>query len=60
MAFGLRSISHERRDEILSCLGRLRERLRLPILCVTHAIDEVVRLADALACGPAAAICADV
>ena len=65
----LAGLDDERRDEILSYLGRLRERLRLPILYVTHAIDEVVRLADTLvllragrvlACGPAAAVFADV
>ncbi len=65
----LAGLDDERRAEILSYLGRLRERLSLPILYVTHAIDEVMRLADTLvllragrvlACGPVAAILADV
>jgi molybdate transport system ATP-binding protein len=65
----LAGLDDERRAEILPYLGRLRERLRLPILYVTHAIDEVIRLADTLVllregrvtgCGPVASILGDV
>jgi molybdate transport system ATP-binding protein len=35
-----------RRGEILPYLQRLRDQLRLPVLYVTHAIEEVQRLAD--------------
>ncbi len=44
----LASLDTARRAEILPYLGRLRTTLRLPILYVTHALDEVVRLADTL------------
>jgi molybdate transport system ATP-binding protein len=43
----LASLDASRRAEILPYLGRLRE-LNLPILYVTHAVDEVARLADTL------------
>ena len=64
----LAALDDERRDEILSYLARLRARLALPILYVTHAMDEVLRLADTLvllgsggtlACGPVARVLAD-
>ncbi len=57
-----------RRAEILPYLGRLRHRIRLPILYVTHALDEVMQLCDTLAliedgatvaCGPLPALLAD-
>jgi molybdate transport system ATP-binding protein len=42
----LAAIDAERRAEILPWLERLRDRLRLPMLYVTHSADEMVRLAD--------------
>ena len=65
----LAGLDDERRADILPYLARLRERLSLPILYVTHAIDEVTRLADTLvllragrvtACGPVASLLGDV
>lgn len=59
----LSGLDQARRSEILFYLGRLRDRFLLPILYVTHALDEVVRLCDTLAlvedgriqaCGPVA------
>lgn len=59
----LSGLDAERRAEILPYLARLRDRVRLPILYVTHALDEVMRLCDTLAliadgttvaCGPVA------
>jgi len=40
------SLDAGRREEILPYLERLREERRLPILYVSHALDEVARLAD--------------
>ncbi len=63
----LSGLDAARRAEILPYLARLRDRLRLPILYVTHALDEALRLCDTLAliedgrctgCGPTAAILA--
>src|SRR5690606_22376523 len=57
------------RREILPWLERLRDELKLPMLYVTHAVDEVARLADHLvlldagrvaASGPLAAMLARV
>ena len=42
----LSSLDDARRAEILPYLARLRDALRLPILYVTHALDELTRLAD--------------
>ncbi len=42
----LASLDAARRAEILPYLARLRDALRLPILYVTHALDELARLAD--------------
>lgn len=42
----LASIDATRRQEILPWLERLRDELGLPMLYVTHATDELVRLAD--------------
>ncbi len=42
----LASLDDARRAEILPYLARLHETLRLPILYVTHALDELARLAD--------------
>jgi molybdate transport system ATP-binding protein len=44
----LASLDAPRRAEVLPFLARVRERFRLPILYVTHALDEVDRLADHL------------
>jgi molybdate transport system ATP-binding protein len=57
----LASLDAPRKAEILPFLARLKTALRLPVLYVTHAPDEVSRLADTLvlieagrviACGP--------
>ena len=44
----LASLDAARKQEILPHLERLRDEKALPIVYVSHAIDEVVRLADAL------------
>ncbi len=44
----LASLDAERRSEILPYLLRLRKTLDLPILYVTHALEEAARLADTL------------
>jgi molybdate transport system ATP-binding protein len=44
----LASLDAPRRAEILPYLARLKTALALPILYVTHALDEVARLADTL------------
>ena len=64
----LAALDHARRQEILPWLERLRDELDMPMLYVTHAADEVARLADTLvvfdhgkvqAAGPTAAVLAD-
>ncbi len=61
----LASLDHARRQEVLPWLERLRDQLQIPMLYVSHAIDEVVRLADTvvaldagqvIACGPVAEV----
>jgi molybdate transport system ATP-binding protein len=61
----LASLDHARRQDVLPWLERLRDEVRIPMLYVTHAADEVDRLADTLvlldsgrvtACGPASEI----
>jgi len=42
----LASLDISRRKEVLPWLERLHQELRIPILYVTHSIDELVRLAD--------------
>ncbi|AKM29623.1 molybdenum ABC transporter ATP-binding protein [Pandoraea faecigallinarum] len=42
----LASLDHARRLEILDYLNRIRHELKLPVLYVTHSLDEVMRLAD--------------
>jgi molybdate transport system ATP-binding protein len=42
----LASLDAERRQEILPWLERLRDIARLPMIYVSHAVDEVARLAD--------------
>ena len=44
----LASLDTARKAEILPFLTRLKSALKLPILYVTHALDEVARLADSL------------
>jgi molybdate transport system ATP-binding protein len=44
----LASLDHARRQDILPWLERLRDELHIPMLYVTHAADEVARLADTL------------
>jgi len=44
----LASLDAARREEILPYLERLRDGRRLPILYVSHSIEEVARLADAV------------
>jgi molybdate transport system ATP-binding protein len=45
----LASLDPGRKGEILYYIERLRDETRLPIVYVSHAIDEVVRLADVVA-----------
>jgi molybdate transport system ATP-binding protein len=42
----LASLDASRKGEILFYIEQLRDELRLPIVYVSHALDEVVRLAD--------------
>jgi molybdate transport system ATP-binding protein len=42
----LAALDAARKAELLPFLARLRERLSIPLLYVTHALDEVDRLAD--------------
>lgn len=42
----LASLDQARRHEVLDYLNRIRRELKLPVLYVTHAVDEVMRLAD--------------
>ena len=44
----LASLDSARKAEILPYLARLKTALRLPVLYVTHALEEVVQLADSL------------
>jgi molybdate transport system ATP-binding protein len=44
----LSALDTERRGEVLPWLERLHEALRIPMLYVTHAADELARLADHL------------
>lgn len=63
----LASLDAARRSEILPYLTRLKTMLRLPVLYVTHSLDELLQLADSvvlfeagsvLAAGPVAEITA--
>jgi molybdate transport system ATP-binding protein len=42
----LAALDQERKSEILPFIERLRDRMLIPIVYVSHAIDEVSRLAD--------------
>ncbi len=44
----LSALDQARRDEILPYLARLRSAFALPIIYASHALDEVMRLADTL------------
>jgi molybdate transport system ATP-binding protein len=44
----LASLDSARKAEILPYLTRLKTALKLPVIYVTHALDEVVRLADSM------------
>jgi molybdate transport system ATP-binding protein len=44
----LASLDEARKAEIMPYLARLKTALRLPVLYVTHAMDEVARLADSI------------
>ncbi len=44
----LASLDEPRRREVLPWLERLRDELEIPMVYVTHAADEVIRLADTL------------
>ncbi len=57
----LAALDQNRKQEILPYLDRIRAELKIPMIYVTHALDEVTRLADHLmilsqgrvrACGP--------
>jgi molybdate transport system ATP-binding protein len=61
----LAALDRTRKQDILPWLEALRDRLQIPMLYVTHAMDEVARLADTLvlleagqvcACGPVAEV----
>jgi molybdate transport system ATP-binding protein len=43
-----RALATQPRQDVLPWLERLRDELRIPMLYVTHAVDEVARLADTL------------
>jgi molybdate transport system ATP-binding protein len=44
----LASLDAARKAEILPYLGRLKTALRLPVIYVTHALDEAIQLADSM------------
>jgi molybdate transport system ATP-binding protein len=44
----LASLDQRRKGEILPYIERLRDEIRVPILYVTHSLDEVIRIADQL------------
>jgi molybdate transport system ATP-binding protein len=44
----LASLDHARRQDILPWIERLRDEVKIPMLYVTHAADEVARLAHTL------------
>ncbi len=64
----LSALDQPRRDEILPYLARLRGALGIPIVYASHALDEVMRLADTVvllqagrvaACGPLGEVATD-
>lgn len=44
----LSSLDHARRDELIPYLQRVRDETTLPIVYVSHSVDEVARLTDAV------------
>ncbi len=44
----LASLDSARKEEILPYIERLRDEMKLPIVYVSHSVDEVTRLADTL------------
>ena len=44
----LASLDNLRKGEILQYIERLRDEIKVPIVYVTHAVEEIVRLADAV------------
>jgi molybdate transport system ATP-binding protein len=65
----LASIDRARRAEILPYLDRLKSEMRIPILYISHAIEEIARIADTIvvlaegrvaSVGPAAAMLAEI
>ncbi len=44
----LAALDQQRKDEVLPFIERLRDELSVPIVYVSHAMEEVVRLADTL------------
>jgi molybdate transport system ATP-binding protein len=44
----LASLDQERKGDILPYIERLRDRMSMPIVYVSHAVDEVSRLADSV------------
>ncbi len=44
----LASVDAPRKDEILSFIERLRDEVKLPIVYVSHAMDDIIRLADTM------------
>ena len=55
----LAALDAQRKDEILEYIERLRDETRLPIVYVSHAIEEVLRIADSVvlvAAGKVAAV----
>jgi len=44
----LAALDHRRKDEILVFVERLRDELEIPIIYVSHSMEEIVRLADTL------------
>ena len=44
----LASLDHARKQEILPYLERLHEEVQIPVIYVSHAMEEVARLADHL------------
>lgn len=64
----LAALDQARKDEILPYFERLRDQARVPILYVSHSLNEVARLATSIICveqgrithaGPAAEVLAD-
>ena len=45
----LASLDGERRGELLEYIGLIAENFRIPIIYVSHSLDEIIRLADKIA-----------